>query len=321
MTHAGRVAILGQHSEVRTDVFRVRHVTRYRYARPVTFGRHRAMVRPHETPDLRLLNMVVEARPQAGVRWIHDVFSNTVTLFDFSEASDVLEVEARFDIVRTSFEGAEFPVEEHARTFPFAYSDHERLDLGPLCTPNHEDADGVVEAFAQRFAAESGGETWALLSQMTAAIQSELTYVRREEPGVQPPAETLTLGTGSCRDYAELMCEAVRRLGFAARFVTGYLYDPALDSAAYSDGGSASAEVVGAGATHAWVQVFLPGAGWIEFDPTNGAVASGRLIRTGVGRTPAQTAPLTGSYIGAPEDALGLDVSVDISMIAPPIRG
>ena len=313
--------MMGDRPQVRTDVFRVRHLTRYRYARPVAFGQHRAMVRPHETPDLRLINMNVETRPASAVRWIQDVFSNAVTLFDFSQSADTLEIEARFDIVRTSFEDAAFPVEEHARTFPFAYAEHERVDLGALLQPQHDDPGGAVSAFAERFVSEAGGDTWTLLTAMTAAIRAELIYLRREEPGVQPPARTLQLGTGSCRDYAELMCEAVRRLGFAARFVTGYLYDPALDSAAFSDNGAGDGAVTGAGATHAWVQVFLPGAGWIEFDPTNGVVASGRLIRTGVGRTPAEVAPLTGSYIGAPGDMLDLEVSVDISMMQPPIRG
>ena len=312
---------MGEQTQVRTDVFRVRHVTRYRYARPVTFGRHRAMVRPHETPELRLMRMSVEARPAAAVRWIHDVFSNAVTLFDFADASDVLEVEASFDIVRTSVTGAEFPIEDHALTYPFDYADHEELDLGPLSAPSHTDPDGQVQVFAERFVRESGGDTWRLLTDMTAAIRRELVYSRREEPGVQEPAQTLAMGSGSCRDYAELMCEAVRRLGFAARFVTGYLYDPALDGVGGGAMPPGDAEVVGAGSTHAWVQVFLPGAGWIEFDPTNGSVASGRLIRTGVGRTPSQVAPLSGSYMGFAEDALGMEVSVDITMIAPPIRG
>ena len=312
---------MGELSEIRTDLFRVRHRTRYSYARAVSFGRHRAMVRPHETPDLRLLNMRVETRPQSAVRWIHDVFSNSVTLFDFSDSSEFLEVEACFEILRTSFEDAEFPIEEHARTYPFSYDENEEIDLAPLRQPSHEDPDGTLAAFAQRFVDESGGDTWALLSQMTAAIQAELIYLRREQPGVQEPRETLALGSGSCRDFAELMCEAVRRLGFAARFVTGYLYDPDLDATQGPGAAPAVGEVIGAGSTHAWVQVFLPGAGWIEFDPTNGDVASGRLIRTGVGRTPAQVAPLTGAYIGFPEDALGLEVSVEITMIAPPMRG
>jgi transglutaminase-like putative cysteine protease len=321
MSYSGHGSVAGEWPQVRTDLFRVRHVTCYNYARPVSFGQHRAMVRPHETPDLKLLNMTVQSRPASGIRWIHDVFSNAVTLFDFSERADRLEVEASFDIVRTSFEDAEFPVEDHARSYPFSYAPEDRFDLGPLCAPGDDDPDGALTAFAQRFVAESGGDTWALLTAMTAAIQAELTYKRREEPGVQPPAQTLALASGSCRDFAELMCQAVRRLGFAARFVTGYLYDPALDSAGFSAEGGASGTVTGAGSTHAWVQVFLPGAGWIEFDPTNGDVASGKLIRTGVGRTPQQVAPLSGSYIGSPDDALGLEVSVDISMIAPPIQG
>lgn len=306
---------MGQHSQVTTDLFRVRHRTTYRYARPVQFDRHRAMVRPHETPDLRLLRMSVETRPQSAVRWIHDVFSNAVTVFDFAEPSDVLEVTAEFEILRTSFEDAEFRISEHAQSYPFSYADHEEIDLSPLRQPGHPDKAGAVEAFAHRFVRESGGDTWALLVAMTAAVRAELTYLRREEPGVQSPGDTLAMGSGSCRDYAELMCEAVRRLGFAARFVTGYLYDPALD--AVGGAPAPGADVVGAGATHAWVQVFLPGAGWIEFDPTNGEVASGRLIRTGVGREPAQVAPLTGAYRGLAEDALGLEVAVDITMIAP----
>jgi len=306
---------MGEQPQVKTDLFRVRHVTRYRYGRPVRFGRHRAMFRPHETPELRLLTMNVDTRPEATVHWIHDVFSNSVTLFDFTEPSDTLEIGATFDIVRTSFRDAEFPIAEHARRFPFEYEDHQKLDLAACRAPYHDDPDGDLSAMAERFRREGEGDTWLLLTHMTQRIKAELSYQRREEPGVQDPAETLALGSGSCRDYAELMCELTRRLGFAARFVTGYLYDPALDPRH----ASAPSQVQGAGATHAWVQVFIPGAGWIEFDPTNGEVASGKLIRTGVGRLPDQVAPLTGFYDGRPQDALGLEVSVDITTLAPPL--
>ncbi|MGJ3231617.1 MAG: transglutaminase family protein [Oceanicaulis sp.] len=306
---------MGEQPQVKTDLFRVRHVTRYRYARPVKFGRHRAMFRPHETPELRLLTMAVDTKPEAAVHWIHDVFSNSVTLFDFNEPSDVLEVGCTFDILRTTFRDADFPIAEHARSFPFEYEDHEKPDLAACRSPRHDDPDGAVDAFARRFEREAGGDTWSLLTTMTRAIKAELSYQRREEPGVQDPAQTLSLGSGSCRDYAELMCELTRRLGFAARFVTGYLYDPALDART----ADAPSDVQGAGATHAWTQVFLPGAGWIEFDPTNGDVASGALIRTGVGRVPSQVAPLTGFFDGRPQDALGLEVSVDITTLAPPL--
>ncbi|XBQ17262.1 MAG: transglutaminase family protein [Oceanicaulis sp.] len=304
---------MGEQPQVKTDLFRVRHTTRYTYARPVRFGRHRAMFRPVETPELRLLTMTVDTRPESSVRWIHDVFSNTVTLFDFNDPSDVLEIGCTFDIVRTSFRDAEFPLADHAKSFPFEYEDHEKVDLGPLRSPRHDDPDGALAALATQCRDASGGDTWALLEGMNRKIRTDLGYTRREEPGVQSPAYTLQIGAGSCRDYAELMCELVRRLGFAARFVTGYLYDPALDSGVAGDASS----VQGAGATHAWVQVFLPGAGWIDFDPTNAEIASGKLIQTGVGRAPEQVAPLSGYYDGRPEDAIGLDVSVDITSLAP----
>ncbi len=306
--------MMGQTSQVRTDLLRVRHVTRYRYRKPVSFGRHRAMFRPHETQDLRLLTMNVTASPAATIHWIHDVFSNSVTVLEFADAADHLEITAEFDLIRTSFKDADFPIAEHARRYPFEYGDAQLPDLAPCREPHFDDANGAVTAFAQRFVTQSGGDTWALLTGMTAAIKRDLVYQRREEPGVQEPAFTLETGAGSCRDFAELMSEALRRLGFAVRFVTGYLYDPALDSRTAETG-----QVVGAGATHAWVQVFIPGAGWIEFDPTNGDVANGRLIRTGVGRMPAHVAPVAGSYMGDVEDALGLEVEVEVTTLAPPV--
>jgi transglutaminase-like putative cysteine protease len=306
---------MGEFPQVKTDLFRVRHVTRYRYSEPVRFGRHRAMFRPHETPELRLLTMNVDTRPEAQVHWIHDVFSNSVTLFDFNESSETLEIGVTFDILRTSFRDADHPIAEFARRYPFEYEDHTKPDLASCRTPRHDDPDGRIAALAERFEREGEGDTWRLLTNMTQRIPAELSYLRREEPGVQAPAETLALGSGSCRDYAELMCELTRRLGFAARFVTGYLYDPALDPRT----AETTSQVQGAGATHAWVQVFIPGAGWIEFDPTNGEVASGKLIRTGVGRIPDQVAPLAGFFTGRPQAAQGLEVSVDITTLAPPL--
>ncbi|MBV8062653.1 MAG: transglutaminase family protein, partial [Nevskia sp.] len=140
---------------------------------------------------------------------------------------------------------------------------------------------------------------------ISVAIKDQFEYRRREEMGTQTPLQTLELGGGSCRDFALFMMEAVRSLGFAARFVSGYLYDEALIGAASG--------VVGGGATHAWVQVFLPGAGWIEFDPTNALVGGHNLIRVAVARDAAQAAPLSGSYVGAPEDFIGMTVEVQVT--------
>lgn len=314
-SHGPRESLyMGQQPQVRTDLFRVRHITRYRYARPVQFSQHKAMFRPHETQDLRLLSINVSSSPASMVHWIHDAFSNSVTLFDFSEPSDHLEIICEFDLIRTSFKDVEFPIAANAQNYPFDYAMEALPDLAPCRVPHYPDPDRKLAAYAQRFVNESKGNTWMLLAGMTQAIQRDFSYQRREEPGVNAPLHTLETGAGSCRDFAELMCETVRHLGLAARFVTGYLYDPALDGQA-----DASGNVVGAGATHAWVQVFLPGAGWIEFDPTNGDVASSNLIRTGVGRMPSQVAPVTGSYFGSAEDALGLEVEVEVTTLAPSI--
>jgi transglutaminase-like putative cysteine protease len=147
-----------------------------------------------------------------------------------------------------------------------------------------------------------------MLAAMTQAIKERFTYVSRQEMGTQDPIETLKLGSGSCRDFAVLMMEAVRSLGLAARFVSGYLYVPE-----HGGGGR-----VGGGATHAWLQVYIPGAGWIEFDPTNGVVGNRDLIRVAVVRDARHAVPLSGTWTGFPSDFLGMDVSVSVTSEATP---
>jgi len=143
---------------------------------------------------------------------------------------------------------------------------------------------------------------------MTAAIKRDFTYNAREEAGVQEADQTLRLASGSCRDFALLMMEAARALGLAARFVTGYLYDPALDNAATGE-----SNIVGAGTTHAWCQIYLPGMGWTEFDPTNGNYTGGNLVRVGVAREPEQAKPIAGSYIGDPGGPPAMAVAVTVT--------
>lgn len=305
---------MNQLASVRTDLFQVRHVTRYLYSKPVRFGQHRGMFRPVDAPDMRLVSIRFETRPEAYVHWMHDVFSNAVTLFDFEGESDVLEVACTFEVVRTANAEPSFELDEHARLYPFEYKPDQQVDLAPSIMSHYSDPDGTVQAFARRFTAQGGGETWKILETMNAAIHREFDYQRREEPGVRTPADTIARKSGSCRDYAVLMCELARRLGFAARFVTGYLYDPSLDAARTGERGEG---VQGSGATHAWVQVFLPGAGWVEFDPTNGGVATGSLIKTGVARTAGQAVPLAGSFQGMTSDAAGMEVSVEVTSLAP----
>ncbi|MEM9168318.1 MAG: transglutaminase family protein [Pseudomonadota bacterium] len=300
---------------VSTDLLEVRHRTVYRYKKPVTFEAHRGMFRPHEGNDLRLLGMQVTAEPEAVFHWVHDVFSNSITVMEFVEPADRLEVTATFSVVSSHVENPKFPIEPFAEAFPFRYPSEQVVDLATLIAPEYSRPGESVKDWAQAIAASAPQQTMDVLQAINAAVKADFAYERREEPGIQTPRETLDRGAGSCRDFAVLMLDAVRQLGFAARFVTGYLYDPITDEP------TADATIVGAGATHAWIQVFLPGAGWIEFDPTNGLVASGNLIRTGVARTPAQAAPLRGAFVGASEDFLDMTVEVEVRSTAPTLAG
>jgi len=139
---------------------------------------------------------------------------------------------------------------------------------------------------------------------MLDTFHDAFSYKAREAEGTQTPGETLRSKSGTCRDYACLMIETLRRLGFASRFVSGYIYDPALD------GGEAG--MVGTSAIHAWVQVFLPGAGWMHYDPTNRVAAGYDLIPVAIARYPGQAVPLEGSWLGKAQDYLGMSVDVAV---------
>jgi transglutaminase-like putative cysteine protease len=279
----------------------VRHATTYRYSAPVRFGQHRLMLRPRDSHDLRLVGAELSLSPPGAVRWMHDVFGNSVALVDFSAPAAELSIASTLIIERYGLARLDFRISPEAETYPFMHSAADRTDLGRLRERHYPDR-GEVEEWARSFIIETPSNTFNLLSTMNGAIRGSFAYRTREEEGTQTPVETLEKKSGTCRDYALLLIEAARALGFGARFVSGYLYDPALD------GGEA---VQGAGATHAWAEIYLPGAGWIEYDPTNGVIAGENLIRVAVTRDPAQAAPIAGSYAG---DAAftGMDVEVTV---------
>jgi transglutaminase-like putative cysteine protease len=280
----------------------VRHITKYRYATPVKLGEHQMMFRPRESHDLRLVRTRLTITPKPkSLRWLHDVFDNSLAIATFEAQTAELVFDSEVTLEHIETPHPDYALSEDAQTFPFAYSREERLDLVRALERHHPA--GEVDRWAAGFLPSDGRiGTMELLRKITLGIREQLTYSRRYERGVQTPLETLTKGTGTCRDYAFLMMEGVRSLGIAARFVSGYIFVP----------GAGNAPVRGGGATHAWLQVYLPGAGWVDFDPTNSIIGNRNLIRVAVAWAPTQALPLWGTYIGPASSFLGMEVSVSV---------
>ena len=281
------------------------HVTRYTYRHSVSFGEHRIMVRPRESYDQHLIDAELHITPEpSGLRWLQDVFGNSVAIATFDQHAKELVFDSRVRLLHEPAELQDVDIEDYARFYPFTYSSEEMPDLLRSIERQHHDPLRQIDTWARRFVAKDGRtDTLDMLSAMTAAIKREFTYVARAEKGTQTPIETLAKRKGTCRDYAMLMIEAVRALGFAARFVSGYVYNP-----------SSRERHVGGGNTHAWVRVYLPGSGWVEFDPTNGIVGNRGLIRVAIARDLYQAVPISGTWSGFPGSFVDMSVSVDIRL-------
>ncbi len=286
------------------SILTVRHSTVYHYGEPVSLGEHRLMFRPRESHDLRLIRTKLVITPQpAHVRWLHDPFDNSVAVVTFEGTTAELSFESAVTLEHFDTALPEYPLEEYARTYPFRYSDEDFSNLA-CALARHYPGEGVSRWALQFLDPADRTLTMKVLRAMTSGIREEFTYTLRVEKGVQTPEETLRSRRGSCRDFAVLMMEAARSLGIAARFVSGYLFVP--DHSGYAGGG----------ATHAWMQAYLPGAGWIDFCPTNSIVGNRNLIRVGVAWTHDQVLPLWGTYAGNPGAFLGMEVAVSVTEVA-----
>ena len=284
-------------------VFSVHHTTTYRYKNPVRPGLHQLMFRPRDSFDQRLIDSRLTVAPvPAETRWIHDVFGNCVTLVDFSTKTTSLKFESVIRLEHTPENAPDFRIEEYARSHPFSYAEGEFPDLAAYMHRHYPQDAAVDEWLAKFMTIGVRRRTGQLLMTLNEAVAQSFSYKRRTTPGTQTPGETIDSQQGTCRDFAVLMMEAARSLGFAARFVTGYVYVPVRDGPIRLGGGS----------THAWCQIYVPGSGWVEFDPTNGIVGNRDLIRVGVARMPRQAIPLSGTYWGDAEDELGMEVSVNV---------
>jgi transglutaminase-like putative cysteine protease len=290
-----RIAV-GLHMPILT----VRHVTTYHYKQPVAFGEHRMMLRPRDDDDQKVLESELRITPEPShLTWTKDTFGNHVATARFAERACELRFDStiHLDHMPGDFHAAD--IDDFARTYPFAYAAEDRSDLAPFIAPLPPDP--KLDRWAAKFLRRDGSaDTRELLVDLTRTIRQNFKHVARHEKGTQDPVKTLKLGSGSCRDLAVLMIAALRSLGIAARFVSGYLN---LDD---------DDDRLTGGNTHAWVQVYVPGPGWVDFDPSSGMVGNQNLVRVAVVGEPRDAIPLLGTWIGAASDHLAMKVAVKV---------
>lgn len=279
----------------------IEHRTTYRYRTPVSLGPHRLMLRPRESRDVRVVSYELAISPRAVVTWAYDVFGNAVASATFHEQSDQLVITSTASVELAAVPWPIFDILAYAISYPFRYSDEEWTDLGALVSQQYPDPNLQLRNWARGFVAADHTDTLSLLKDLSAGVSKSLSYESRDDEGTQSPIETLERRIGSCRDYAMLFAEAARSLGFGARLVSGYL-QPA-DNMLGSEG---------AGSTHAWAEIYLPGAGWIAFDPTNSTMGGFNLIPVAVVRDIRLAIPVAGGF-GGPRDAL-IDMVVEVSL-------
>jgi YD repeat-containing protein len=279
----------------------IRHETRYDYAQPVAFGPHRLLLRPRDSHSIRVISAGLTLSPPGETRWSYDALGNCVCRFTPAGDADHLTIVSDIVIERFPAPLAPMRISDPQTVLPFVYGANDRAVLAPFMATATADEGGELAAWLREQLIQPDEPALDCLLRMTRTICAELIYTERYEEGVYDPAETLRRGGGACRDFAWLMVEALRRLGYAARFVTGYLHAPRASG------------VRGAGSTHAWVQVFLPDLGWLEFDPTNGLAESPDLIPVAAARTPDEAAPIRGTVRG---DLSGSTLTVDVDVSA-----
>jgi transglutaminase-like putative cysteine protease len=285
---------------------KIHHKTTYRFRQPVGLLPHRLMLRPRESRDVRLISSALTLTPTATVTWAQDVSGNAVATATFFGMAESLLIDSVTEIQLNAAAWPVFDIAGSAIFYPFRYSDDEWIDLGALATQQYPDGDGRLRNWARGFVRSNPTDTLALLKDLCAGVAERISYRSREVEGTQSPTQTLERGQGSCRDFAVLFVEASRSLGFGARIVSGYLYDPGQNNVGSS----------GAGSTHAWAEVFVPGAGWITFDPTNRGVGGYNLVPVAVARDIRQAMPVSGSFVGMTDAFRGMWVEVSVTSSA-----
>jgi len=265
---------------------KITHLTEYQFSSTVRLLPHRLLLRPREGPEVHVESSLLTITPTNHmVKWHRDAQDNAAAVVDFQEPTQFLSITSEVVIQHYVENPFDFLFEDYAVNYPFNYVPMDRVDLLPFLQPVYPgDEDAIRNWLDQLGLGQPVMQTYPLLDQINKAIAGRFTYFSREEQGVQTPGQTLAWGQGSCRDFATLFVETCRYLGLASRFISGYAHAPATEHWSAT--------------THAWAEVYLPGAGWKGFDPTNGEVAGRRHIPVAVSRHPEAVPPVAGSFIG-----------------------
>lgn len=276
--------------------YKIFHRTYYSFSGIVSLEPHTLLLRPRESHELRIESSILTLTPPATLRWHRDVEDNCVAIASFDTPVSQLVIESEVIIQQYNDDPLDFLVADYAINYPFTYVTEDRPVLSSYVNTSDHATNKELSNWVSNFWSGESIQTYTLLERICAHINQSLSYQLREEPGVQSAAETLSRGTGSCRDFANLFMEASRSLGFASRFVSGYLHAPPSST--------------NFGATHAWAEAYLPGAGWKGFDPTIGEIAGMNHIPVAVARLPESVPPISGSFIGPPGASLNVGVWV-----------
>lgn len=281
----------------------VRHRTVYTYSEPVAFGQHRLVLRPREGHDLRIVDMLVQIEPAHEITWIRDVYGNSIALVDFTALAKRLEIASDVTVERVE----PFP-EKHFHepwlvAWPVAYAVEEQPVIDAYRRLSFPDDAARLEKWLDETLPRRAADAEGMLLDLCSRVHASVAYRRRGEKGVQTPRATLETASGSCRDLATLLMDAARVLGVASRFASGYAHG--------------AASLAGHASTHAWTECYLPGLGWRGFDPTSGKATGLQHVATGVSQHPRGVMPVSGSFVGARQLFLAMQVEVQTRELGP----
>jgi transglutaminase-like putative cysteine protease len=266
---------------------RIDHITEYRYRRSVGLTPHRLRLHPRGVPELRILRSELRIQPgEHSLRWSLDAEGNVLGLATFPTETELLRIESILLLDQRITNPFDFLLEARALRLPLSYDERESQFLAPFLKSSDPGSAGEVSQLMEPFlrGVSAKDSTLDFLTAFNRALPALFRYSLRLEPGVQTAEETIAKREGTCRDFAHLFIETARMAGLAARYVCGYLCSSPRSPAENH--------------THGWCEVYLPGAGWRGFDPTNGILAGAHHVAIATSLTAGDIPPVEGSYCG-----------------------